>query len=140
MIEDQRGRFDCSANMSEEPNNSQDTITCRWTPTAVVVTFKEKRIYDVRAVEAVETQIRSILAKDPANMVVNFAGVDFMVTRVINILLVALKWVRARGGEVYLSGMNPNIRRVFNLMRLTEVFRVFPTEEQALADLENQEK
>ena len=126
--------------MSEEPNNSQDTITCRWTPTAVVVTFKEKRIYDVRAVEAVEDRIRSILAKDPANMVVNFAGVDFMVTRVINILLVALKWVRARGGEVYLSGMNPNIQRVFNLMRLTEVFRVFPTEEQALADLENQEK
>ncbi|NIA06139.1 MAG: STAS domain-containing protein [Actinobacteria bacterium] len=126
--------------MSEEPNNSQDVITFRWTPTAVVVTFKEKRIYDVRTVEAVEDQIRSILAKDPANMVVNFSNVDFMVTRVINILLVALKWVRARGGEVYLSGMNPNIRRVFKLMRLTEVFRIFQTEEQALADLENQEK
>ena len=126
--------------MSEEANNIQNTIACRWTPTAVVVTFKEKRIYDVRDVEAVEVQIRSILAKNPANMVVNFADVDFMVTRVINILLVALKWIRARGGEVYLSGMNPNIRRVFHIMRLTEVFRIFQTEEQALADLENQEK
>ena len=126
--------------MSEEPNNCHDVIICRWTPTAVVITFKEKRIYDVRAVEAVEVHIRSVLSKDPANMVVNFADVDFMVTRVINILLVALKRIRARGGEVYLAGMNPNIRRVFNLMRLTEVFRVFQTEEQALADIDNQKQ
>ena len=126
--------------MNEELNNNHDAIDCRWTPTAVVVTFKDKRIYDVRAVEAVEVQIRSVLVKDPPNMVVNFADVDFMVTRVINILLVALKRIRSRGGEVYLAGMNPNIRRVFNLMRLTEVFKIFQTEEQALADLESQQQ
>ena len=125
--------------MSEEPNNNNDSVLCRWTSTAAVVTFKEKRIYDVRAVEMVEAQIRSILDKAPANMVVNFAGVDFMVTRVINILLVALKRIRTRGGEVYLVGMNRNIRRVFDLMRLSEVFKIFQTEEQALAALRNRE-
>ena len=123
--------------MSEETNNSHEPVTCRWTDRAAVITFKGKRIYDVRDVEAVEAQIRSVLGENPANMVVNFADVDFMVTRVINILLVALKRIRARGGEVCLVGMNPNIRRVFNLMRLTEVFRIFQTEEQALANLEN---
>ena len=123
--------------MSEEPNNNHDSVLCRWTPKAAVVTFKEKRIYDVRAVEMVEAQIRSILDESPANMVVNFAGVDFMVTRVINILLVALKRIRTRGGEVYLAGMNRNIRRVFDLMRLSEVFKIFQTEEQALAALQN---
>ena len=121
--------------MSEESNNNNDAVVCRWTPKAAVVTFKEKRIYDVRAVELVETQICSILAKAPANMVVNFANVDFMVTRVINILLVALKRIRTGGGEVYLAGMNRNIRRVFDLMRLSEVFRIFESEEQALAAL-----
>lgn len=121
--------------MSEKPNNNNDSLICRWTSKTAVVTFKEKRIYDVRAVEIVETQIRAILDEDPANMVVNFAGVDFMVTRVINILLVALKRMRAGGGEVYLAGMNHNIRRVFDLMRLSEVFKIFQTEEQALAAL-----
>ena len=124
--------------MSKETNNSHEPVTCRRTDKAVVITFNEKRIYDVRDVEAVEAQIRSVLAEDPANMVVNFADVDFMVTRVINILLVALKRIRGRGGEVCLVGMNPNIRRVFNLMRLTEVFRIFQTEEQALAELKSQ--
>ena len=122
--------------MSEEPNNNKDSLICRWTSKTAVVTFKEKRIYDVRAVEIVETQIRAILDEDPANMVVNFAGVDFMVTRVINILLVALKRMRTGGGEVYLAGMNRNIRRVFDLMRLSEVFKIFQTEEQALAALQ----
>ena len=122
--------------MSEEPNNNNDSLIYRRTPKAVVVTFKERRIYDVRAVETVEAQIRSILDENPENMVVNFAGVDFMVTRVINILLVALKRIRTGGGEVYLAGMNKNIRRVFDLMRLSDVFRIFQTEEQALAALQ----
>ena len=125
--------------MNEELDNNHDKIDCRWIPTAVVITFKGKRIYDVRAVEAVEVQIRSALSKNPPNIVVNFADVDFMVTRVINILLVALKRIRSGGGEVYLAGMNPNIRRVFNLMRLTEVFKIFQTEKQALADLESKQ-
>ena len=123
--------------MSEEPNNHNGSVVCRWTPKAVVVTFKEKRIYDVQAAEIVEAQIRSILDKAPANMVVNFAGVDFMVTRVISILLMTLKRIRTRGGEVYLVGMNRNIRRVFDLMRLSEVFKIFQTEEQALAAIES---
>ena len=120
--------------MCEETNN---TVICRQTPKAVVVSFKEKLIYDVATVEAVEATMRSLLAKKPGNMVINFAGVDFMVTRVINILLMALKQVRTAGGEVYLAGMNNNIRRVFDIMRLDVVFKIFDTEEQALAELED---
>ena len=124
-------------NMNEQTNSDREPVSCRQAGNTVVVTFKEKRIYDVRDVEAVESKIRSLLENEPANMVVNFADVDFMVTRVINILLVALKKIRAQGGEVYLAGMNPNIRRVFNLMRLTEVFRIYQTEEEALAELQS---
>lgn len=120
--------------MDEETSNS--VVTWRETPKVLVVSFTEKRIYDVSAVEAVENRIRSLLELEPQNMVINFAGVDFMVTRVINILLVALKRIRTRGGEVYLANMNQNIRRVFDIMRLNVVFEIFDTEEQALAALE----
>ena len=102
----------------------------------MVVSFREKLIYDVSAVEAVEEKIRSLMADKPENLVINFAGVDFMVTRVINILLLALKQIRAAGGEVYLARMNPNIRRVFDIMRLNMVFKIFESEEEALAALE----
>ena len=125
--------------MSDQADNNDDAVICRRTPEAVVLTFKDRSIYDARAVEAVEIQIRSILKDQPTNMVVNFSGVDFMVTRVINILLVALRRIRTRGGQVYLAGMNRNIRRVFDLMRLSEVFRIFETEEQALAALAGSE-
>ena len=122
--------------MSEETNNENNVMICRQTDKAVVASFKEKLIYDVSTVEAVAAKIRSLLEDKPGNMVINFAGVDFMVTRVINILLMALKQIRAAGGEVYLAGMNDNIRRVFDIMRLNVVFKIFDTEEQALAELE----
>ena len=123
--------------MGEEFVNNDRAVICRRGPKAVVLTFKEQRIHDISAVENVETQIRAILSEEPSNMVINFSGVDFMVTRVINMLLVALKNVRARRGEVYLTGMNHNIRGVFDLMRLDLIFKVFDSEDQALAALGN---
>ena len=124
--------------MNEEAKNNLDAVLTNCTDRAVVVTFRDRQIYDVSAVEAVESQIRALLEKKPENLVVNFAGVDFMVTRVINVLLIALKRIRTAGGEVYLTGMNPNIKRVFDIMRLDVVFKIFPTEEQALAALADQ--
>ena len=124
--------------MSKKPNDSGEAVLCRCTDRAVVVTFRDRQIYDVSTVEDVEAQIRALLAKKPENLVVNFAGVDCMVTRVINVLLVALKRIRTGGGEVYLTGMNPNIKRVFDIMRLDVVFKIFDTEDGALAALENQ--
>ena len=122
--------------MTKETNNSNSVLSCKKTPNALVLSFTEKRIYDASAVEAVEAKIRSLLADEPKNMVIDFSGVDFMVTQVINILLVALKQIRTHGGEIYLARMNPNIRRVFDIMRLNTVFKIFDTQEQALAALD----
>ena len=122
--------------MSGETNNKNDVVICRQAGKDMVVSFSEKLIYDVNTVEAVEAKIRSLLDDGPENMVINFSGVDFMVTRVINVLLVTLKRIRTQGGEVYLAGMNANIRRVFDIMRLDVVFKIFETEEEALAALE----
>ena len=122
--------------MSGETNNKNDVVICRQAGKDMVVSFSEKLIYDVNTVEAVEAKIRSLLDDGPENMVINFSGVDFMVTRVINVLLVTLKRIRAQGGEVYLAGMNANIRRVFDIMRLNVVFKIFETEEEAIAALE----
>ncbi len=124
--------------MGEETNNKSNAVICRRIGKTVVVSFREKLIYDVSEVEAVEEKIRSLLADEPQNLVINFAGVDFMVTRVINILLVALKQIRTRGGEVYLARMNANIRRVFDIMRLNVVFKIFESEEEALDALADQ--
>jgi len=129
-------KAEAAAGMSEETNNKDEVVICRRAGKVMVVNFSEKLIYDVSAVEAVEAKIRSLLEDGFENMVINFSGVDFMVTRVINVLLVALKQIRARGGEVYLAGMNANIRRVFDIMRLNVVFKIFESEEEALAALE----
>ena len=123
--------------VGEESVNNGPELICRRVTNGVVLAFKEQRIYDIIAVENVEAQIRAILDEKPSNMVINFSGVDFMVTRVINMLLVALKNVRTRGGEVYLTGMNDNIRRVFHLMRLDLIFKIFDREDQTLAALGN---
>ena len=130
------GQGEAVEQMSEETNDKNGVVVCRQAGKVTVVSFSTKLIYDVNTVEAVEANVRSLLDDEPENMVFNFSGVDFMVTRVINVLLVALKRVRTRGGEVYLAGMNANIRRVFDIMRLDVVFKIFETEEEALAGLE----
>jgi len=104
-----------------------------------VVGFTTTHIYDLATVDDLERQFRRLLDGQPdlaaGRMVIDFTGVEFMVTRVINTLLVVLKRVRSAGGEVVLCGMGTNVDRVIRLMRLDRVFATFPARQQALDSL-----
>ena len=101
-----------------------------------LVEFVQAKIYDISTVEGLDRVFQALVEDLPTTqLLVDFARVDFMVTRVINLLLVLLKRAREAGGDVCLCGMNANIRRVFELMRLTQIFVIYDDRAKALATL-----
>ena len=119
--------------MEEE---SDKLIRVRVEDRVTVVEFVQAKIYDISIVEDLDRTFRK-LAEDLTTtyVLVDFARVDFMVTRVINLLLLLLKRTRQTGGDVFLCGMNANIRRVFELMRLTQIFEIYDRQQDALGAL-----
>jgi len=75
------------------------------------------------------------LAEDTkaAGLVVDFAGVDYISSVGLRILMLAAKAMRARKARVAAVGLQPIVAEIFAISRFDSVFEMFPTVRDALA-------
>ena len=67
----------------------------------------------------------------PSWLVLDLAGLDFIDSTGLGVLVGALRRVRAGGGDVRVAAAQPGIARVFSVTGLDRVFGVYPTVEDA---------
>lgn len=65
-------------------------------------------------------------------LVIDFTGMRFIATGAINLLLVVLKRMRLKGGDVYLCGVTGNVEQVFRLLQINKLFELFPSRAEAM--------
>jgi anti-sigma B factor antagonist len=70
--------------------------------------------------------------KTTPRLVVNLSGVRYIDSSGIASLVEVLKEARNRGKRLVLYGLNTAVREVLQLTRLTKIFEIRETEEQAL--------
>jgi anti-sigma B factor antagonist len=100
---------------------------------AAVVVFNTTSISDVAGIEKVSSQIKQFVADNrPKKMVIDFTQVKFFTSQVLGLLLDTWRKLQASGGEVVISGINPQLHRVFKITNLDKIFRFFPDEQTAL--------
>ena len=98
-----------------------------------VVAFNSASICEVAGIEKVSAQIKQFIADDrPNKMVIDFTQVKFFTSQVLGLLLDIWRKLQAGGGEVVISGINPQLHRVFKITNLDKIFRFFPDSESAL--------
>jgi anti-anti-sigma factor len=106
-----------------------------------IARFTAKEISSLEQIDlilcAFKTQIDSL---DPPWLLIDFSHVSFVATSAINMLLVVLKRVRMKGGDVCLCGVMDNVQQIFNLMQLNKLFELWPSCEKALAALTQKSK
>lgn len=104
---------------------TQDDIT--------VVSFNEVSIGGVADVEAFSGQIiRLIENEKPAKMVVDFERVKFFSSQTLGLLLHIRNKLRAYGGDVVISGINPQLHRVFRITNIDKIFSFYANIESAI--------
>ncbi len=67
------------------------------------------------------------------HVVVNLAGVTFIDSSALAMLVRGLKRCRQQGGDVHLCAMQPPVRIIFELTKLDKAFKIFTTEQEAIA-------
>jgi anti-sigma B factor antagonist len=98
-----------------------------------VVVFNAASIADVAGIEKVSVQIKRFIADNcPKKMVIDFVHVKFFTSQALGLLLDLWRKLQAGGGEVVISGINPQLHRVFKITNLDKIFRFFPDEQTAL--------
>ncbi|HXP34398.1 MAG TPA: STAS domain-containing protein [Chthoniobacterales bacterium] len=88
---------------------------------------------DLHVSPRVERSLASIIAKRPQHVVVDLSGVTFIDSSGLAVLIHAMQDVNEYGGKLTLSGINENVRVIFEMARLDQFFLIEPRDDELLA-------
>lgn len=90
---------------------------------------------DLHVAPELRDRITSVIEDGVDYLVLDLSNVTFMDSMALGVLLGALKRLRPRGGELRLVVPNSDLRRIFEITLLDQVFALSATRDEALAEL-----
>jgi anti-sigma B factor antagonist len=98
-----------------------------------IVEFKATSMSSVEGIGAASKQIQDYISEmHPDKIIIDFAKVKFFSSQVLGLLLGIRAKMRSYNAEVLISGINPQLYRVFRITNLDRIFRFFPERGNAL--------
>lgn len=98
----------------------------------VTVTVKER--LDSASASEFKAEI-AIVAQSAKGIVIDLATTTFIDSAGLGALVSLLKQCNQRGLRLFLAGLTPQVRQIFELTRLYRLFDIFETAAQARTDL-----
>ncbi len=97
----------------------------------VTILMVEGRIDSITS-GTLEKKILEVMSSGEKNMVINFAGVDYISSAGLRVLLMAAKKSSARGGKLVLAVLGANVQEVFDIAGFIGIFTIVPSQEEAV--------
>jgi stage II sporulation protein AA (anti-sigma F factor antagonist) len=92
---------------------------------------------DHHTADKVKGHLEQQLAKGHTkHLVVNLAGMHFMDSSGLGVLIGRYKQIKQLGGQMKVSNVDPAIYRIIEMSGLFKIIQVHPTEHEALSGLE----
>lgn len=106
-------------------------VTTSATPAGAVVHLRGDVTAD--AVDRMRQGIAQALAKKPAKLVLDLSDTTFLSSPGLAVMVQALQLSQRAGAKLVLAGANERVRGLFEISRLTDVFKMIATVDEALA-------
>jgi anti-sigma B factor antagonist len=88
---------------------------------------------DLHVSPEVAELLRSMIAKKPQQLVVDLTKVTYLDSSGLAVLIEGMQNVRGYGGRFGLAGVKEDVKHVFDIARLDQVFEIYPDVDTALA-------
>ena len=110
-----------------------------------VIKLKDEKVMAPAQIETLGAELLSLVETTPTkdgastgtNVLINFENVRFFSSGAINKLIVLEKRVRAGGGKIRLSNMQPEVRDLFSYTNLDQMFDILSNQTEAIESFEN---
>jgi anti-sigma B factor antagonist len=83
----------------------------------------------------VAAQLDPLIKRKLPVIVIDLAGVSYVDSSGLALFIDALQRVQNYGGQLVLSALRDNVKMVFEIARLDQVFKIYPTQEDAVRAL-----
>lgn len=98
-----------------------------------VASFVERKILEAAHILQLGEELQRLIEKDGTrDLLLDFSNVEFLSSAALNKLIILDKKVKGKSGQLKLCGMTPEIREVFVITRLNQLFDIVDTRENAL--------
>lgn len=101
-----------------------------------IVDLQEARLLEAAQIEAIGKELyRLVDEMDRKKLILDFAQVQFLASAAIGMLMTLHKKSTAIKGTFIICSLRRELMKVFEIMKLTKVFKFAPNEDEALAML-----
>jgi anti-sigma B factor antagonist len=105
------------------------------------ISFNVANLTTGQSLDEVAQKISDLIKdQSPRNIIVDFTGVKFFSSQTLGILLDARKKLSSYNGNIVISGINPQLHRVFKITNLDKIFKFYPDAQAAADDLKKNQK
>jgi anti-sigma B factor antagonist len=88
---------------------------------------------DLHVSPRVAASLATMIEEKPARLVVDLTQVTYIDSSGLAVLIEGMQNVEGYGGKFFLAGLQENVRPIFEIARLDQVFIIFPHVDAALA-------
>jgi anti-sigma B factor antagonist len=88
---------------------------------------------DAAGLTSIEKSFSEAVAAHKGKVLADMSGVSFVASLALRMLLTNLKAVQPLGGDLRLSGLQPQIAEIFRKSRFDTLFKIYPDRDAALA-------
>jgi anti-sigma B factor antagonist len=88
---------------------------------------------DLHVSPRVRASLATLIERKPARLVVDLTKVSYIDSSGLAVLIEGMQNVEGYGGKFILAGLQENVRPIFEIARLDQVFIIFPHVDAALA-------
>jgi anti-sigma B factor antagonist len=96
-----------------------------------VVIFRVKGDIDAYSSPSLKDKVVKEIENGTKKIVLNLTNVDYIDSAGLGVLVALLKRIKKEQGILRISGLKPNILKIFQLTRLNQIFDIYNTEEEA---------
>jgi anti-sigma B factor antagonist len=101
---------------------------------AAMVRFNDRKIMDMVLIHELADELYALVEQEKrTSVLLSFAGVEFLSSAALNKLIVLDKKIKTAGGKLLMCNLRPEIFEIFAVTRLTQLFVIKRTEQEALA-------
>ncbi|HIJ71652.1 MAG TPA: STAS domain-containing protein [Planctomycetes bacterium] len=98
-----------------------------------VVSFGQDIVTGLLGLEQINERLRVYISdRKPGKLIVDFDGVKFFSSQVLGMLVDIWRRLRDYGGIMLISGVNPQLNRVFKITNLDKIFEFYPDRAHAV--------
>ena len=101
-----------------------------------IVEFLDRRLIDTARIESLGSRVTDLInEKNAVKLIINFEKVEYLSSTMLNVLIALDTAVKRKKGKLVLANLDPELQKVFTLMKLNKVMTICKTVDDAMSEM-----